>query len=51
MNVVGNGVGGKVLCENLTVASKYGYTLKSKFKVEKKLSAKYNPCANSTKLK
>ena len=43
MTVVGNGVGGKILGENLTVAPKYGYTLKSKFKVKKMLSAKYIP--------
>ena len=41
MKVVGNGVGGKVLCENLTVSPKYGSTLKSKFKVKKVLLAKY----------
>ena len=45
MKVVGNGVGGKILCENLTVSPKYGATLKSKFKfkVKKMLSAKYIP--------
>ena len=35
MKVVGNGVGGKVLCANLTVSPKYGSTLKSKLKVKK----------------
>ena len=43
MKVVGNGVGGKILGENLTVSPKYGSTLKSKFKVKKMLSAKYIP--------
>ena len=45
MKVVGNGVGGKILCENLTVSSKYDSILKSKskFKVKKVLSAKYIP--------
>ena len=43
MKFVGNGVGGKILSENLTVSPKYGSTLKSKFKVKKMLSAKYIP--------
>ena len=43
MKVAGNGVGGKILCANLTVSPKYGATLKSKFKVKKMLSAKYIP--------
>ena len=43
MKVVGNGVGGKILCENLTVSPKYGSNLKSKFKVKEVLSAKYIP--------
>ena len=43
MTVVGNGVRGKILGENLTVSPKYGSTLKSKFKVKKMLSAKYIP--------
>ena len=33
----------KNLCENLTVSPKYGSTIKSKFKVENVLSAKYIP--------
>ena len=43
MKVVGNGVGGKILGENLTVSPKYGSTLKSKFKVKIVLLAKCIP--------
>ena len=43
MKVVGNGVGGKILCENLTVSPKYGSTIKSKFKGRKCVVGKVYP--------